>query len=501
MPGIDQVLSIIVQQGANELRLGSDDEPTAFALGTKRRFTMAATSDVVLRQLLGDIFSSDREISLAEQGRIAFDYEAKDIGSFQVFLSKRPNGGLDVKFILAASNGHRSTAEGPFESSKAHSTQFSQPQRHAAPSTVAQLEQVSPSTSVNCQQLPRLAELVERAITLRASDLHLADGEAPVFRVDGQLRRESSEALDDVAKLFALDAQCQQQLAAGRALEFAADSTASQRLRVLICRTHHGLAAAVRLLPRTAPCLKDLHLPTSLQGLSELPHGLVLICGATGSGKSTTLAALLRHAIEHRSIVVVTLEDPIEFGLPQFPQSVVRQRQLDRDVQSFESGLREALRSDPDVIMVGELRDPGTIRLAMTAAETGHLVLASLHCGSAASCIERLIDAYPAEQRSQIRVQLADALRAVVVQQLVPRSHGTGRLPALEVLLNTRGVANVIREGKTAQLGTMLQSGKREGMLLLERCLADYVQSGLITAEAARAAANDVDTLAMYLVK
>lgn len=501
MPGIDQVLSIIVQQGANELRLGSDEEPAAFALGARRRFTMAATTDAVLRQLLGDIFSSDRESRLAEHGRIAFDYEARDIGLFQVFLSKRPNGGLDVKFILAASSTHKVTQEVPLDSGQAHATQFPQLRRHATPSMVAPIEPVPTATPVDGQQLPRLAALVERAIALRASDLHLADDEVPVFRVDGQLRRESPDALDSVAKLFALDAEGLRQLAAGRALEFTTDITSLQRLRVSICRTHSGLAAAVRLLPRTAPSLKELHLPASLQGLSELPHGLVLICGATGSGKSTTLAALLRHAIEQRSIVVVTLEDPIEFGLPLSPRSVVRQRQLGRDVQSFDSGLREALRSDPDVIMVGELRDPETIRLAMTAAETGHLVLASLHSGSAASCVERLIDAYPAEQRSQIRVQLADALRSVVVQRLVPRAHGTGRIPALEVLLNTRGVANVIREGKTAQLGTMLQSGKREGMLLLERCLADYVQSGLITAEAARAAANDADSLAMYLVK
>jgi len=244
-----------------------------------------------------------------------------------------------------------------------------------------------------------------------------------------------------------------------------------------------------------------LQLPLNLASLAELPNGLVLLCGATGSGKSSTLAALSRHALEQRSILLVTLEDPIEFQLRASAQSIVRQRQIGRDTESFTSGLRDALRSDPDIIVVGELRDPETIRLALTAAETGHLVLASIHSGSAADCVERVVDAYPADQRSQIRVQLADALRAVVVQRLLPRHRGSGRIAALEVLRVNRAVSNVIREAKTAQLGTLLQAGKREGMISLERCLADYVQSGAVSLEQARAAANDADSLAMYLAK
>jgi twitching motility protein PilT len=261
------------------------------------------------------------------------------------------------------------------------------------------------------------------------------------------------------------------------------------------------LAAAIRLLPAHAPSLKSLNLPLSLESLAQVAHGLVLVCGATGAGKSSTLAALARQALENRSIVVVTLEDPIEFQLSSGPRSIVRQRQLRRDVPDFANGLREALRSDPDLILVGELRDAETIRLALTAAETGHLVLASLHSGSASSCVERIIDAYPNEQRSQIRVQLADALRAVVVQKLVPNARGQGRVPALEVLRVNHAVANVIREGKTAQLGTLIQSGSRDGMLSLERCLADFVQSGAVSVAAARDAANDQDSLSMYLGK
>jgi twitching motility protein PilT len=179
----------------------------------------------------------------------------------------------------------------------------------------------------------------------------------------------------------------------------------------------------------------------------------------------------------------------------------VRQRQLGRDVRDFANGLREALRSDPDVILVGELRDAETIRLALTGAETGHLVLASIHSGSASSCVERIIDAYPSEQRTPIRVQLADALRAVVVQKLLPSARGQGRVAALEVLRVNHAAANVIREGKTAQLTSVIQSGGREGMLNMERCLANFVQSGAITLAVARDAANDLDALAMYLGK
>ena len=285
------------------------------------------------------------------------------------------------------------------------------------------------------------------------------------------------------------------------AAEFSLDLNSQERLRVSLYRTAAGLAAAIRLLATQAPTLKSLNLPLSLENLVQVPQGLVLVCGATGSGKSSTLAALARHALESRSIALVTLEDPIEFRLTSSSRSIARQRQLGRDVSDFASGLRDALRGDPDVILVGELRDAETIRLAITAAETGHLVLASLHSGSASSCVERVIDAYPNEKRSQIRVQLADALRAVVIQKLLPNARGQGRAAVLEVLRVTHAVANVIREGKTAQLASLIQAGSREGMLSLERCLADCVQAGIISVNAARGAANDLDSLSMYLVK
>jgi twitching motility protein PilT len=353
----------------------------------------------------------------------------------------------------------------------------------------------------NIRVSPQLRSIVEQAIRQKATDIHIADHEPVYVRVDGQLKPINNDRSLSVLDLIQIGQGLRKQIGAGIAVEAALSTSSRERLRITLYQSWPGLSAAIRVLPAQAPALTELQLPLNLAPLAELPNGLVLVCGATGSGKSTTLAALSRHALEQRSIMLITLEDPIEFQLGASSQSLVRQRQIGRDSESFASGLRDALRSDPDVIVVGELRDPETIRLALTAAETGHLVLASIHSGSAAACIERVVDAYPAEQRSQIRVQLADALRAIVVQRLIARQRGSGRVVALEVLRVNRAVSNVIREGKTAQIGTQLQAGMREGMMSLERCLADYVQSGVISLAQARAATNDPDSLAMYTTK
>ncbi|RYE93402.1 MAG: type IV pili twitching motility protein PilT, partial [Myxococcales bacterium] len=240
--------------------------------------------------------------------------------------------------------------------------------------------------------------------------------------------------------------------------------------------------------------------PVPLDDLVDLPHGLVIVTGPTGAGKSTTLAALAQETLKRRSTLLITLEDPIEYSFSAESRgSLVRQRQVGREVASFAAGLRDALREDPDVLLVGEMRDPESIAMALTAAETGHLVLTSLHSRSAAGAVERIVDAYPPERQRQVRVQLADSLRAVVAQRLVPRARGPGRLPALEVLRSTHAVASHIREGKTEQLASAIQTGRREGMIPLERCLADLVRAGQIGPDAARAVANDTTALAEYL--
>ena len=277
------------------------------------------------------------------------------------------------------------------------------------------------------------------------------------------------------------------------------------RFRLNLYQASLRLAAAIRVLPERAPTLAELHLPMPIDDLVALPHGLVIVCGPTGSGKSATLAALAGEAIRRRPGLLISLEDPVEYNLATSELGggagggIVRQRQVGVDVRDFPSGLRDALREDPDILLIGEMRDPETITLALTAAETGHLVLTSLHSRSAASSVERIVDAYPGERQNQIRVQLADALRAVVAQRLIPRARGTGRLPALEVLRGNHTVASLIRDGKTAQLATVMQSSKKEKMLPLERCLADMVRAGLIPRDHASAVANDQTSLGSYL--
>jgi twitching motility protein PilT len=305
----------------------------------------------------------------------------------------------------------------------------------------------------------------------------------------------------DVAALLALGDAERARLAGGDSIDSASEVAGVGRVRIHFFRSSAGLAAAVRLLPRAAPSLASLRLPLPLDDLAELPHGLVLVCGASGSGKSTTLAAMAQEALRRRSIVLTTLEDPIEFALSPPGTSLARRRQVGRDVRDFATGLRDALREDPDVLLLGEMRDKETIALALTAAETGHLVLSSLHSGSAASAVERIVDAFPATGQAQVRGQLADSLRAVVVQRLLPRAKGEGRIPVIEVLRVTHAVGALIREGRTSQILSMLQSGKREGMLSLERCLADRVQAGEVGLEDARAAANDPPSLTSYLAR
>jgi twitching motility protein PilT len=272
------------------------------------------------------------------------------------------------------------------------------------------------------------------------------------------------------------------------------------RFRVNVYQSSNGVSAAIRLLAAAPPALADLGLPAPLDDVIDLPHGLVLVCGATGSGKSSTLAALAQEALRRRAGMLITLEDPIEYVLPtRGARGVCRQRQVGRDVKDFATGLRDALREDPDMLLIGEMRDPETISLALTAAETGHLVLASLHSRSAASAVERVVDSYAPERQQQIRVQLADALRVVVAQRLLPRLGGEGRVAAVEVLRGTYAVASAIRDGKTAGIQSAIQAGKREGMLPLERCLADLVQRQRVSVEDARAAANDPASLTSYL--
>jgi twitching motility protein PilT len=524
MARIDSILGIVVSQGANELRVGADREPRMLAYGIAKKLSIPSTPADTLRELLGEILTREREEAMRAKGRVEVAYDAGALGAFKVTLTARGDTLFDAAFVRdGARAGSRAAAAGPVID---RASQASEPGAKLGPPVLAvsapasgilpaappaPLSEVEPPDAgrdrADVRYVPSaqhgatetLARLVARASAVNASDLHLADDEIPVLRVDGALRRLGDEDGVSVAGVLGLDEHAVARVRAGDSVDLAIEVTDVGRVRVHVYRADERLAAAIRMLPRAAPSLASLHMPMPLDDIVDLPQGLVLVCGATGSGKSTTLAALAQEIVHRRSVVLTTLEDPIEYAITPPPTSLVRRRQVRRDVRDFASGLRDALREDPDVLLVGEMRDPETIGLALTAAETGHLVLASMHSRSSASAVERIVDSYAPERQQQIRVQLADSLRAVIAQRLLPRARGGGRLPAIEVLRVTHAVANIIREGKTAQLATSLQSGRREGMLALERCLADRVLAGEIRVEDARAAANDPASLARYL--
>jgi len=338
-----------------------------------------------------------------------------------------------------------------------------------------------------------LTALLQQAITSGASDLHLSAGLPPMLRVDGDLQHLDAPSLDS-STVHALlhgmiPAHLHAQYEAGQECDFAFEIPGLARFRANVFQQQRGLGAALRVLPATLPDLHALHAPPILHELAQRRYGLILVTGATGSGKSTTLAAMLGHLNQSRRAHVITIEDPVEY-LHAPHQCLIQQRELHRHTASFEHGLRAALREDPDVIVVGELRDAATIRLALTAAETGHLVLASLHSNSAANAVGRIIDAFPAGDKPMVRTMLAQSLCAVIAQVLVKRNGG-GRVAAFEIMLATPAIQNLIREDKPAQMYSALQSGQRHGMQTLDQSLHALLQQGLITAAEARHHARD----------
>ena len=330
-----------------------------------------------------------------------------------------------------------------------------------------------------------VAEIVRFAHQQGASDIHFTAGAPPVLRRDGEMRPLPAQfALDnDVQNLLALlPERLTKEFEAGNDADFAAQF-AEVRCRVNLFRQMGQLGCVMRLLADTIPTLEELGMPPVMQSLAMLPRGLVLLTGPTGSGKSTTLAAMVDYANERRRGHIITIEDPVEY-VHHAKKCVVNQREVGRDVSSFSAALRSALREDPDIILVGEMRDFETISAALTAAETGHLVLSTLHTTGAARTIDRIIDVFPAHQQGQIRIQLAGVLRGVITQQLVRRTMG-GRLAAMEVLIGNSSVCNMIREGKTHQIDSAIQTGSREGMQLMDKALGDLVLRGEITMEEA----------------
>ena len=330
-------------------------------------------------------------------------------------------------------------------------------------------------------------EMMTTVFASGASDLHLSAGAPPVMRCNGDLQAIGKEALtpQDTRELLygILTQEQRRRLETDLELDFSYTVPGLARLRVNAYHQRGVLGAALRVVPPTIRSLSELRLPESIADWTTTPRGLVLVTGATGSGKSTTLAGLIDRINESRACHIITIEDPIEF-LHRHKRSLVNQRELGGDTHSFAKALRSALRQDPDVILVGEMRDLETIQIALTAAETGHLVFGTLHTSDAPQTIDRVIDVFPSHQQEQVRVMLANALQGVCCQQLLPTIEG-GRVVACEVLVATPAVRNLIREGKAHQIYSVIQTGAQYGMQSMDAALAQLVREGAIRRDVA----------------
>lgn len=334
-----------------------------------------------------------------------------------------------------------------------------------------------------------IQQLLEEVIRQQASDLHLTVGALPTLRIDGSLvpiEQLHPLSADEVEALcFSLTSDEQKEiLISNKEIDFSFALGEVARFRVNLYHQKGYLGAALRLIPANIRSLEELGLPNAVQQFTNLPHGFILVTGPTGHGKSTTLAAMINQINENRASHIITIEDPIEYVYPH-RQSLVTQRELHLDTHSWDIALRSVLREDPDVVLVGEMRDFETISAALTIAETGHLVFATLHTNSAAETVDRIIDVFPEHQQTQIRSQLATSLQGIISQRLLP-ALGGGRVVAAEILTMNAGVRSVIREGKTHQIDNMMSTGSDVGMVSLERSLVSLIQAGKISMEEAK---------------
>jgi twitching motility protein PilT len=472
MAAIEPLLGIVQMKKANGLLLTSDEVPRLLLDGASVPLTMAPLSAGMLDDLIESVLAPEQRELLVRAGRVQSTYASQPHGSYAVEVRA-----ADGKVTLTLSTLTNSTSA-----------------RAAVPATP---EGRQPAMSAGA-----LGSLLDQAVERRASDVLLSAGAPPLLRVDGVLVELTASPVSEDELLAACEpflgaAQCRQLDDAGSvdfAVVHASDPRGDgQRFRANLFRHERGLALALRSIWTEVPSLEELHLPDSLAEFTRPRTGLVLVAGSTGAGKSTTLSALLEQVNRTRSCHIVTLEDPIEYLYPR-RRAVVHQREVGRHVDSFASGLRAALRENPDIILLGEMRDPETIRLALTAAETGHLVLSTIHSGGAVMAIERIVDVFAEGEKLLVRTQLAGVLRQVVAQQLVPAARG-GLFPALEIMAVTHAVAAQIREGRTHMLGTQMEIGAEQGMIPMHRALADLARAGQITRAAALAAAPNPTAL------
>jgi twitching motility protein PilT len=477
MAAIDGLLALIDLRKATGLVLGTGEVPTLLVGDGARPLSMPALEPAMLAAFVEEVLDPEQRTRLGTEPCVQL-----------VYRSARSNQSFDV---TAQSNGERTTLR------------FVVSGAPASPSRA--IAAASDEPTARPGQAAALERLVVDALVRDASDIILSEGRSPRLRFAGQLEDAHAPVTSagDIEAFLAAHLTSETRTrfdetgSADLACTLDADG-GSRRFRANLFRHQDGLCLTLRPIRDRIPTFDELGLPRALAALGALPDGLVLLNGPAGSGKSTTLAAVVGEINRTRAAHVITLEDPIEY-LHVPARSLIHQREVGAHVETFGSGLRAALRESPDVILVGEMRDLETISLALTAAETGHLVLSTLHSAMGAMAVDRIIDVFPDAQQMQVRFQLASVLRAVVTQRLLPAMRPGERVPAVEVLRGTYAVAALIRDGKTHQLATQIQLGKDEGMIPFERSLVDLVRAGRITRETALGAARSPEELQRWL--
>jgi twitching motility protein PilT len=346
-------------------------------------------------------------------------------------------------------------------------------------------------------------DLLQRTVENKASDLHITVAVPPIMRINGSLERLGDISLSpkdtiELARQILTESQLAELESKGE-MDLSFSNPGLGRFRVNIYKQRGSYGIAFRVVALKIPSMEELGLPSVMKQLASRHKGLILVTGPTGSGKSTTLASMIDYINKERSCHILTLEDPIEY-LHKHNKSMVNQREIGNDSYSFANALRAALRQDPDVILVGEMRDLETIGIAITAAETGHLVMSTLHTIGAAKTIDRIIDVFTPHQQQQIKVQLSSVLAGIVSQQLLPKADGSGRVAAFEIMVSNTAIKNLIREGKTHQIQSILQTGAKFGMVTMDNSLSDLYRQGIISREVALDYCVDKDMLERYLV-
>lgn len=465
---LEHLLLLLLRHPRGELVLDTDAAPTVAEANRVHGVGLPPVTGPWLAQACRTAMGPERAAAWTGQAT-SFAHLVPGVGAFDLAVS----GPIDAPSLRARHQSDRTTA------------------RLRAVADVGEGDHINEA----------LRATLALAVQAGASDIHLGDGDPPMARIKGELRSMVCPASEQpvVALVDGLLSKTGRRiLADGNAVDFAFSVEGVGRFRGNVYRALRGFNLAIRTLPEDIPSLRDLRLPRTLTELTEHKDGLVLFSGPTGAGKSATMAALVAHINRTRPVHIITLEDPIEF-VHKRDKAIVRQREIGVHCESFADGLRDALREDPDVILVGEMRDLDTIALAITAAETGHLVLSTLHSNRAHLAVDRMVDVFPEGRQSQIRLQLADVLRAVVTQRLLPMATGSERIAALEVLRVNHAVANHIREKRAHQIPSIMQTHRDAGMWMLERHLASMIRKGQITEEIGQAHAGDLELLDGYL--